>query len=169
MQQPTFSCRFSSVVGVDAPSPHAVEWLLKRNCSLSPSQMIFFYLSLCVVSLGIAGFFWTLGATLVMPFAWLELTAVGVALLLYARHASDSEKIVLHDGRLVVEFEVAGQTRRAEFNSLWVCVEPARDDGSLISVSGQGHSVSVGRHVRPELRPALAREIRRALRSRQFA
>ena len=35
---------------------------------------------------------------------------------------------------------------------------------SLIEVSGQGRSVRVGRYVRPELRAALAREIRMALR-----
>lgn len=167
MQHPASDRRFSSGVEPDAQSPHEAEWMLRRNCSLSPNQMIFFYVSLCIVSLGIAAFFWTMGATLVLPFAWLELTAVGIALLFYARHASDGEKIVLRDGRLVVELEVAGQTRRAEFNSLWVRVEPARGDGSLISVSGQGRSVSVGRHVRPELRPALAREIRRALRTCQ--
>lgn len=102
---------------------------------------------------------------MVMPFAWIELTVLGIALLFYARHAGDLEKIVLHGGRLVVELEVAGRTRRAEFNSQWVRIEPARGDGSLISVSGQGRSVSVGRHVRPELRPALAQEIRRALRA----
>ncbi|MBW8720520.1 MAG: DUF2244 domain-containing protein, partial [Polaromonas sp.] len=44
-------------------------------------------------------------------------------------------------------------------------IEPKDGDGSLIEVSGQGRSVRVGRHVRPELRPALAREIRMALRS----
>jgi uncharacterized membrane protein len=31
-------------------------------------------------------------------------------------------------------------------------------------VSGRGRSVNVGRYLRPELRPALAQEIRRALR-----
>jgi uncharacterized membrane protein len=37
-------------------------------------------------------------------------------------------------------------------------------DGSLIEVSGQGLSVFVGRFVRPELRPVLAKEIRMAVR-----
>lgn len=104
------------------------------------------------------------GAKLVMPFAWLELIAVGSAFLVYARHASDAEKIVLKDGRLVVELESGGRTERAEFNREWVRVEPKNGDGSLIEVSGQGRSVEVGRHLRPELRPALAREIRFAVR-----
>ena len=100
-----------------------------------------------------------------MLFAWLELLAVGWAFLVYARHAGDGEKIVLQGGQLVVELETAGRTRRAQFNCEWVRVEPSDGDGSLIEVSGQGRSVSVGRHLRPELRPALAREIRRVLRA----
>ena len=99
-----------------------------------------------------------------MIFAWTEILAVGAAFLLYARHAGDAEKIFLRGGRLVVELETAGRTERAEFNREWVRVEPKDGDGSLIEVSGQGRSVRVGRHVRPELRPALAREIRFALR-----
>ena len=99
-----------------------------------------------------------------MPFAWVELAAVGSALLVYARHARDGEKILLKGGQLVVELETGGRQERAEFNREWVRVEPRNGDGSLIEVSGQGKSVRVGRHVRPDLRPALAREIRLALR-----
>lgn len=114
--------------------------------------------------MGIATFFYVQGATLVMPFAWAELFAVGIAFLVYARHARDGEKIVLQGSRLVVELETAGRLERAEFNREWVRIEPRGGDGSLIEVSGQGRSVRVGRHLRPELRPALAREIRMALR-----
>jgi uncharacterized membrane protein len=164
MQQPASGFKFATSFERGPHGQPSVQWLLKRNCCLSPTQLWRFYGSLCVVSLGIASFFWSMGATMVMPFAWLELAAVGAALLVYARHAGDGEKIVLDDGRLVVELETAGRTRRAEFNSLWVRVEPGAGDGSLIEVSGQGRSVVLGRHVRPELRPALAREIRSALR-----
>jgi uncharacterized membrane protein len=80
------------------------------------------------------------------------------------RHARDGEKIMLQGSRLVVELETAGRIERAEFERQWVRVEPKAGDGSLIEVSGQGHRVSIGRHLRPELRPALAREIRFALR-----
>jgi len=147
-----------------AASGQAIQWSLKRNCSVTPAQLAWLYVSLCVVSLGIAGFFWSQGATLVMPFAWLELIVVGAAFTVYARHAADGERIVLQGRHLVVELESAGRLERAEFNREWVRVEPRSGDGSLIEVSGQGRSVKVGRHVRPELRPALAREIRHALR-----
>jgi uncharacterized membrane protein len=117
-----------------------------------------------VVSLLIGGVFWVQGATLVLPIAWLELTAVGVAFLVYARHASDGETIRLSDGQLVIEQENGGKLRRCAFRREWVRVEPGAADNSLIALSGQGRTVHIGRFVRPELRPVLAREIRMALR-----
>lgn len=150
--------RFATVQG------QAIHWFLGRNCSVTPAQLGWLYASLCLVTLGIATLFWLQGAVLVLPFAWLELAAVGIAFLVYARHAADREHILLTGRRLVVELENGGRLERAEFNRDWVRVEPAVDDRSLIEVSGQGRRVNVGRYVRPELRPVLARELRRALR-----
>jgi uncharacterized membrane protein len=151
--------RFATVQGQN------IHWFLKRNCSVTPGQLGWLYASLCVVSLGIAGIFWVQGARMILPFAWLELAAVGVAFLAYARHAADGERISLQDGHLVVELENAGRLERAEFHRDWVRVEPRADGRSLIELSGHGRSVNVGRYVRPELRPALAQEIRQALRA----
>ncbi|HXE21353.1 MAG TPA: DUF2244 domain-containing protein [Rhodoferax sp.] len=150
--------RFATIQGQN------VQWFLRRNCSVSPVELAWVYVSLCVLSFGIGGVFWFRGATLIMPFAWLELLVVGAAFWVYARHATDGEKISLQGAQLVVELENAGKLERAEFNRDWVRVEPRTDDRSLIEVSGQGRTVQVGRYVRPELRPALAREIRMALR-----
>ena len=160
-----FSFRFATTASNDGegPSP-AVQWLIKRNCSITPAQLVTLYISLCVLSLGVATLFWLQGARMIMTFAWLELLAVGTAFVVYARHARDGEKITLAGPRLVVELENGGRTERAEFAREWVRVEPRSGDGSLIEVSGQGRSVVVGRHLRPELRPELAREIRYALR-----
>lgn len=142
----------------------SVEWSLKRNCSFSPAQLLAVYASLCVISLGIATCFWLSGATLVMPFAWVELVLVGLALLVYARHATDRELITLQPGRLVVEHLNGGRIERAEFVPDWVRVESRDDDRSLIELSGQGQMIAVGRYVRPELRRALAEEFRTTLR-----
>ncbi len=150
--------RFATVQGQN------VDWLLRRNCAVSPKQLAWFYMSMCAVSMVIATAFWFQGATLVMPFAWLELLAVGGCFLVYARHASDGEAIHLRDHHLVVELENAGKLERFEFRREWVRVEPKTGDNSLIEVYGQGRSVQVGRYVRPELRPVLAKEIRMALR-----
>ncbi len=150
--------RFATVSGQN------IHWFLKRNCSVTPSQLGWFYASLCVVSLGIGVFFWFQGARLILPFASLELAAVGAGFVVYARHATDGEWISLQGAQLVVELENAGHLERAEFRREWVRIEPKAGDWSLIEVFGQGRSVQVGRYVRPELRPALARELRMALR-----
>ena len=151
--------RFATVQGQN------IHWFLRRNCSVTPAQLGLLYASLCVVSLGIGTTFWFLGATLVLPFAWIELIAVGAAFLVYARHATDGERIYLAGPQLVVELDNGGKLERAEFRREWVRVEPRLGDGSLIQLSAQGRSINVGRFVRPELRPALAQEIRMALRS----
>jgi len=150
--------RFATVHG------HHVQWFLRRNCSVTPKQLFWIYGSMCLLSLGIAVFFWLQGAALVLPFAILELLALGYAFVLYAKHATDGEKILLRDSQLLVEFESGGKVQRAQFQREWVRVEPRRDDQSLIEVYGQGRSITVGRFIRPELRPLLAREIRQALR-----
>ncbi len=131
---------------------------------MAPRQLLGFYGVLCVLSLGIASGFWLHGATLVMPFAWLELLAVGAALWVYARHAADAERIGLHGGRLTVELACGARTDRVDFRPEWVRVEPQHGDGSLIELSGQGRRVVVGRFVRPEMRRQLADELRWALR-----
>ena len=150
--------RFATVHG------HSVQWFLRRNCSVSPQQLLWMYGTLCLFSMAIAMFFWLQGAALVLPFAVIEMLAVGYAFWLYARHATDGEKIMLRDSQLVVELESGGKVQRAQFQRDWVRVEPRMDDQSLIEVYGQGRSISVGRFIRPELRPVLAREIRQALR-----
>lgn len=156
MSDPVF--RFARVSG------QGIDWVLRRNCSVTPAQLAWCYGSLCLVSLGIGLWFWWQGAALVFGFAGLELLAVGLAFLVYARHATDGETISLRGAKLVVELETAGRRERAEFNRDWVRVEPRTGEGSLIELSGRGRTVEVGRYVRPELRPMLAREIRWALR-----
>lgn len=156
MPNPVF--RFATVQGQN------IHWFLRRNCSVTPAQLGWLYASLCGVTLAVAAGFWLHGAGLILAFAGVELAAVGIAFLVYARHAADGEHITLAGRRLVVEHENAGRLERAEFDRDWVRVEPSAGDRSLIEVSGQGRRVNIGRYVRPELRPVLARELRLALR-----
>jgi len=138
---------------------------MKRNCSLAPRQLIAVYLSLCVIGLGIGGLFWIQGAPYVLPFAGAELLALGAALLFYSRHAADHESLVLLPGKFSVACTLGRRTEQVEFATpAWVRVEPAHRDGSLIELSGEGRRIAVGRFVRPELRRALADELRAVLR-----
>jgi uncharacterized membrane protein len=94
----------------------------------------------------------------------LELLVVGVAFFMYARHATDGERVRLAQGQLEVEVELAGNVIRTVFQSQWVRVLPPATPSALIEISGQGQSVLLGRHVRPEFRAVLARELASAVR-----
>jgi uncharacterized membrane protein len=159
---PSAALRFGRPV--ESAGDGSVQWLLRRNCSMTPLQLVAFYLAFCAWSLAIAGAFWWRGATLVMPFASLELLAVGAALFVYSRHAADRERVVLKPGRLTVECTLGSHTDQVDFAPAWVRVEPAHGDRSLIEISGEGKRVAIGRFLRPELRRAFADELRGALR-----
>jgi uncharacterized membrane protein len=158
--------RFGREAFVDsrAREDWSMRWQLKRNCSLAPRQLLLCYLGVSALSLTIALSFWSAGATLVLPYTGAELLAVGLAMLMYARHAADSESIRLQSGRLVVEYASGRRVERVEFAPAWVRVEPETGDRSLVELSGQGRRIAVGRFVRPELRRELAEELRWALR-----
>lgn len=138
-------------------------WHLRRNCSVTPRQLGGIYAGLCLVSLLIGISFWAMGAKLVLAFTGLELLALGAAFLVYARHASDGETVSLQGGRLVVERECAGRREKVEFGCAHVRVEPLASRQNLIQVMAHGQRLDIGRHVRPEWRPVLAGELRRAL------
>lgn len=153
--------RFASAV---EQADGSLQWLMKRNCSFAPRQLLGVYLSLCLLALAIGVVFWMRGATFVLPFAGAELGAAGAALFIYARHAADRESMVLRPGRFTILCTLGRRTEQVDFAPAWVRVEPARGDGSLIELSGEGRRIAVGRFVRPELRRALADELRAALR-----
>jgi uncharacterized membrane protein len=141
-----------------------MQWVMKRNCSITPRNMVIVYLSLCTASLAIAGGFWWAGAPTVMAFAGLELLLLGAALAAYARHATDCETITLAGRELAIEHRCGVGVESSHFRAEWVRVEPARGDGSLVEVSGEGQRTCVGRYLRPEWRGQLANELRLALR-----
>jgi uncharacterized membrane protein len=138
---------------------------LPRNCSLAPRQLIATFTALGLVALGIALLFWLHGATLILPFAWVEVLALAAALVVYARHAGDGERLLLRQGRLMVESTDGARTQRVEFDAASVRVEAGYGERSLIRLSGQGRHVAVGQFVRSELREVLVRELRVAMPS----
>jgi len=169
----TASLNFPGVGTVGAPWRAAplddgagggVRWVMRRNCSLAPRQVLAAYFLLCLVSMSIASVFAWFGAVPVLYFAGLELLLLGVSFLVYARHAADHETITLKNSTLAVEHHCGSRVDRAEFRADWLRVEPSQGQGSLLELSGAGRKAVVGRYLRPEWRQVLARELRLALR-----
>ena len=149
------------------PESPRKNWLMKRNCSLSPRQVGWFYLSIVILSFAIASFFAWQGAWLVLPFSGLEVAILGWALLYYARHASDYEHVGLEDGALVIEQVSVNQQVRHVLNPQWVRVEPGMPQSEplreLIALHSGGRVVRIGRFLDPAGRRRLANELSRCL------
>ena len=142
----------------------AMQWRMLRHSSFVPGCLLAVFIALSTVALGIAAAFWWLGAPGVLPLAGAELLALGTAFWLCSRHAGDAETITLAEHELNVEHRFGRGVERAAFRAEWVRVEPVHGEGSLVEITGQGRRMRVGRYLRPELRMALARELRQAVR-----
>ena len=144
------------------------EWLLKRNCSLSPGQVARAYGALCATVLAIGALFALLGVWFVFAFGLLETGAVMLALLHYARHATDREHIALSDGCLLIERIEGGRVHAVRLDPCWTRVTVPSRRRSLIRLEARGVHVEVGGFVCEEARLTVAQEMRRELRATSF-
>lgn len=144
------------------------EWLLKRNCSLSPRQAGIAYGLLCFANLAIAMAFAVQGFWLVLAFAFLEVVGIAFALLHYTRHATDLEHIALSDTCLLVERIDAGQVRQIRLDPYWARIALPDRKQKLIRLESRGVRVEVGSYVSEQTRQRVARELRGTLRSSSF-
>ncbi|TFW28887.1 DUF2244 domain-containing protein [Massilia horti] len=145
------------------------EWILKRNCSLTPRQMGMAYALLCSGALGIALFFVLQGIWVVFGFALIELAGITCALLHYARHALDHEHIALTDGCLLIERVLAGRRQQVRLDPAWTRIalpEPKRR--ALIGLESRGVKVEVGSFVTEAIRQQVAEELRHELRDTSY-
>ncbi len=140
-----------------------MDWLIRRNCSVSPRQFVACYASLAAFSLAIAALLWWCGAWLVLPFTGIELLAVGVAFVMYARHAVDFERIRLFPHRLLIERMSAERLTRLEFNPRWVRVEPGATPRDPVRLVSRGQRIVVGQHLAQYRRAQFARELHASL------
>jgi uncharacterized membrane protein len=135
----------------------------EANCSLSPRQVGWFYFSIACFSSHRGVLRRVAGAWLVLPFAGLELLGLGIALLAYARHAADYERVSVTDGMLVVETASASRITREVFNPRWVRVELGESFRAPVVLRSDKRSVQVGLYLDPYRRRKFAQELAAAL------
>jgi uncharacterized membrane protein len=143
-------------------------WLMRRNCSFTPKQVGIFYLSMVCFSGLITTYFWWIGAWMVLPFTLIELSVLGIALLIYARHARDYEKITLQNSELIIELNLGYKNSLTQWNVPWVRVKDPESlydrKKDLVILESGAQTISIGQFILAEKRHDLAKEIRQALR-----
>lgn len=144
----------------------ALYWDLRRNCSLTPRQCLASLSALAAITVAVALALWAAGFPLVALFAAMEVGAIALALVQYARHARDGETVTLDGGCVEIRSLNGGSASTERFDACWVTVERARCAGDPIVLRQCGRVVQLGRQVRPARRRAIEQELRGALLSR---
>lgn len=141
------------------------EWFLKRNCSMSPRQVAIAYGVLCLFTFSIASVFAVRGMWLVLAYALLETAGLALALLHYARHATDQEHIALTEGCLLVERIEAGERAQVRLDPYFTRVALPTRRQRLIQIESRGVRLEVGGFVSEQMRKQVAGELRAELRA----
>jgi uncharacterized membrane protein len=129
-----------------------------RNCSVSPRALAWLLAITACLSFAIGFGFALFGAWPVLPFAGLEVAALGLAFYLNGRHASDYERIALQKDGLVVEIRDADRVAALQMNPHWVkLVASRRRQDVRLALRSHGREIEIGRHLDAPGREALAR------------
>ena len=119
------------------------ELVTKPNSSLTPECKVLAVVAIGLISLVIALFFALMGAWFVLPFAGLEVVAVGYAFYYVHCHSCDYERIVIVDDQVSIETKSYRTYHQTCFNRYWVKVFLKRMPGGDQALFFRSHGKEV--------------------------
>lgn len=145
---------------------HSTEFVLRRNCSIGPLPLLVVFASLVALSFGFGAAFAAHGPWMILPFAGLEMLALGAAFAICGGRAGEYERVTVSRDAVTVE-NVTARTREVhEFNTQWAQLDVTRAPQAVrIFLAQSGRRLELGRHLGFERRLAFAAELRAALAS----
>lgn len=152
-----------------AAAPVVAEFVLRRNCSLSPGALMLVFGSVAALSFAFGAMFAALGAWMILPFAGIELLALGAAFVIHGMHATDCERVRVAGDVVTVEVVEGRSSRVHEFQIRSVRLlaggetEKRSAGGVSLKLVSRGREVEVGRHLDQQRRAGFERNLRAAL------
>lgn len=137
------------------------EWMMRKNCSLTPMQTVHAYLGACVLVLSIGIAFTVIGHWLVLAFSLAELLVLGALVLAYCRHARDFERITVAHDVLHVEVRCGTDTWERDLMASVVRFEP-HVPSRLVVIRYGNERLMLGRHLPWPARRAFFDQLRRS-------
>ena len=137
------------------------------NCSLSVHGAVFFFASLCIVSFAIAGIMAALGFWPVLPFAGLEMAALGWALRASLGRRYHRQSITVSEDEVRVESRIGSRSMQVVFPRHWAQVKLRRPVSRLhpsrLVIESHGRQCEVGNFLTEEERHGLALRLQRLI------
>lgn len=149
------------------PEASGCRFILRPNQSLSWRGSLTFFFSLCAVSGFIATGMTLMGFWMVLPFAGLEMLAVGGGLYVVSRRCHECEVILIAGDFIRIEkggnyprerWTLARMWARVVLEQCSVAWYPSR-----LMIRSHGRIVEIGRFLNEEERQRLAAELKRKL------
>jgi len=139
-------------------------WQMRRNCALTPKQLLCFYIALVILSAIVATGFFLAGVWVILIFTILDLCAVTIGFLIYCRHALDCETIEIDGNRLTVKKFIGNKETVYEFNAQWAKIVPPIEASKTFHINQSSLGVELGQFIRREQQIALIAQVRAYLR-----
>lgn len=137
---------------------------VSANCALTSRDALVFFAGVATGSLALAGLLAIRGFWPVLPFAGLEILALGLALRLSLKRGRYREVISVFRDRVVVEQGGGAPVTRVEFPRAWARVEleasPYRGHPGRLFVGSHGRRCEVGRTLTEEERRSMSDRLR---------
>lgn len=142
---------------------------IRPNRSMSPRGLAITVICLTVVCLTIALSFFSLGLWLVLPFAGLEIFAVGVAVGYTIHRSKDSEIILVDDKYVIVTRSEGSRISQDKFDRYWVRVSlesaTTRLQPSRLKIGSHGRFIEIAKGATLEAREELAVHLKQVLQA----
>jgi uncharacterized membrane protein len=138
-------------------------WQMRRNCALTPKQLLQFYIVLVCLSVTVGMGFFLAGAWVIPIFTALELCAVTLGFLIYCRHALDCETIEIDGNSLIVRKFIGYKETVYEFNTQWAKIELPSEGAKVFHISQSNQRVELGQFLRQEQQMPLIAAVRARL------
>ncbi len=137
------------------------EWILRKNCTLSPRQFASSLIFVGFLSF-LIGMAWAFnGIWVILPFVCLELLGLCIAFFVYSRHATDFERVILTKSDICVESEIGGTTKFTKIPRCWAVPYFKKNKGKgLVLFKFGSTELKVGQFVTEKRRKLFFDEIK---------
>ena len=139
------------------------EVVARPNSSLTAKGRVYAVVIIAAISLAVALGFSLIGAWLVLPFAGIELLAIGYAFYYIHCHSQDYESIVIEGDQISVEKKSYKALSKMVFNRYWakVLLRLTPNGDQMLSLRSHGKEIDFGRsYMTNDQRLELAKQLK---------
>jgi len=157
----------TTVADIDHEQSAPLQFIVRRNQSLSWRGNKLFIYFMAVISFGIAGMFALQGLWLVLPFAGLEILGLSLGLYMCNLRCRDQEVITIDSDQVTIEKGRMAPKESWQFDRSWVKLElknsPLKGHPSKLLIRSKGKETEIGQCLTNDERKSLSRSLVNAL------